>query len=205
MGSDPQSYLAAMDEIAHRRCKAQIDERDRVIVELAECLNVAIRLVRAQEHFGMISASNCMLEKRNVMPAGAKDPQADPQTPDLAKFLTEVKTTLGDYRKGINAVMKAVKELKAAPKAARAEVLVYAAFEQLCQFRKNAWDARADSTADLYEHAIQELEKQAIKIERELALIKKLDQEGYIGAADGTCTHWAETLKRAMAMIPRRS
>ncbi len=64
----------------------------------------------------------------------------------------------------------------------RAQQLTYDAFEQLTVFRKRAWDARADYTADIYEHAICELEEQAVKIERERALIKKLGEPGYIGA-----------------------
>jgi bacterioferritin (cytochrome b1) len=64
----------------------------------------------------------------------------------------------------------------------RAETSVYAAFEQLCEFRKKAFEARADYTADIYEHSIRCLEKQAVKIERERALIAKLGEPGYIGA-----------------------
>lgn len=64
----------------------------------------------------------------------------------------------------------------------RAQGLVYAALDQLDDFRKAAWDAKADYTADIYEHAIRDLEKQAIKIDRERNLIQKLGEPGYIGA-----------------------
>jgi bacterioferritin (cytochrome b1) len=61
--------------------------------------------------------------------------------------------------------------------------LVYAALEQFWGFRKHAWDVQPDATTDLYEHAIQMLEKQAYKIERELGLIKEVGGEGsYIAA-----------------------
>jgi bacterioferritin (cytochrome b1) len=64
----------------------------------------------------------------------------------------------------------------------RAETLVYAALDSLTGFRKAAWDARADYTPDVYEHAIKALEYQAVTIERERALIKKLTEAGYIGS-----------------------
>jgi bacterioferritin (cytochrome b1) len=64
----------------------------------------------------------------------------------------------------------------------RAQDLVYAAHEQLVKFRAQAWEAQADYTPDVYEHAIHDLEHQAFKIERERALIKKLGEPGYIGA-----------------------
>lgn len=65
----------------------------------------------------------------------------------------------------------------------RSQESVYAAFDQICQFRRAAWDARADGLPDLYEHAIQYLEKTGIKIDRELKLIALLgDEAGYIAA-----------------------
>lgn len=64
----------------------------------------------------------------------------------------------------------------------RAEALVYAAHDAFCDFRKSAWEAKADYTPDIYEHAIHALERQAYQIERELELIKKLTEPGYIGA-----------------------
>jgi len=60
--------------------------------------------------------------------------------------------------------------------------LVEAILEKFYAYRKAAWDALADYTPDVYEHAIQELEHQAKKIERERDLIKKLGEPGYIGA-----------------------
>jgi len=56
------------------------------------------------------------------------------------------------------------------------------AFDQCCTFRVNAWNNRADGVPDIYEHLIQDLEKQVFKIERELWLIKGLDLPGYIAA-----------------------
>jgi bacterioferritin (cytochrome b1) len=64
----------------------------------------------------------------------------------------------------------------------RAQGLVAAGLEQLVGFRKAAYEALADYTPDIYEHAIRELEKQAYKIERERSLIRKLGEPGYIGA-----------------------
>lgn len=64
----------------------------------------------------------------------------------------------------------------------RAEALVYAAHDAFCDFRKSAWDAKADYTPDIYEHSIHSLEEQAFQIERELNLLKKLTEPGYIGA-----------------------
>ena len=63
--------------------------------------------------------------------------------------------------------------------------LVQAILDQFYDYRKAAWDARADYTPDVYEHAIQELEHQAMKIERERSLIVETakPKEGpYIGA-----------------------
>lgn len=64
----------------------------------------------------------------------------------------------------------------------RAQGLVYALLDHLCTARKAAWDYKADYTPDIYEHAIKEMEGQAYRIERELALIKQLSISGYIGA-----------------------
>jgi bacterioferritin (cytochrome b1) len=64
----------------------------------------------------------------------------------------------------------------------RAGELVNAALDQFKQFRKDAWDAEADYTPDIYEHAIGCLEKQAYKIEREQELVKKLTEPAYVGA-----------------------
>jgi bacterioferritin (cytochrome b1) len=67
----------------------------------------------------------------------------------------------------------------------RASGLVYAAIEKLGEFRKAAWDAEADYTPDIYEHAICEFERQAKHIDRELALIAKLGEPGYIACRLG--------------------
>jgi bacterioferritin (cytochrome b1) len=66
--------------------------------------------------------------------------------------------------------------------------LVNAAHEELTSFRKDAWNAEADYTPDIYEHAVGELEHQAKHIARELALIAKLTEPGYISArlSDGS-------------------
>jgi bacterioferritin (cytochrome b1) len=63
--------------------------------------------------------------------------------------------------------------------------LVNAAHEALTGFRKDAWNAEADYTPDVYEHAIGELEHQAKHIARERALIQKLTEPGYIAARLG--------------------
>jgi len=57
-----------------------------------------------------------------------------------------------------------------------------AAFDQFCLFRKNSWNVRADGVPDIYEHAIQALEHQIFKIERELRLIQGMGVADYIGA-----------------------
>lgn len=62
------------------------------------------------------------------------------------------------------------------------ETSVYDALDQLIAFRTAAWDTRADSVPDLYEHVIQDLEKQAWKMERERKLIATLTEPGYIGS-----------------------
>ncbi len=59
---------------------------------------------------------------------------------------------------------------------------VYSAFGQLCQFRTEAWNTQADDIPDLYEHAIQELKSQLVKMERELKLIGELGIEEYVSA-----------------------
>lgn len=64
----------------------------------------------------------------------------------------------------------------------RDEDLVYKALDQLRTFRKAAWNVVADYTPDIYEHAIGELENQAFKIERELNLIAKLGENGYVAS-----------------------
>ena len=67
----------------------------------------------------------------------------------------------------------------------RAEELVTAAHDQFCVFRKNAYEAVADYTSDIHEHAIQDLEHILTHVERELELIKKTrdPMEGaYVGA-----------------------
>ncbi len=58
--------------------------------------------------------------------------------------------------------------------------LTYDAHEAFCGFRKTAWDTKADYTPDIYEHALKEMGHQARKIEMELALLKKLGEQGYI-------------------------
>ena len=62
----------------------------------------------------------------------------------------------------------------------RAKGLVYDGLDKFHGFRKQAWEAEADYTCDIYEHAVHMLEKQAIKIDREL---KNLGVEGYLGAS----------------------
>jgi bacterioferritin (cytochrome b1) len=57
-----------------------------------------------------------------------------------------------------------------------------AMFDAFCTFRKNSWNARADSVPDLYEHAVQDIEKWIICIERELKLIEGMGLPGYIGS-----------------------
>ena len=66
--------------------------------------------------------------------------------------------------------------------------LVNSAHETMAGFRKAAWDAEADYTPDIYEHAVGELEHQAKHIARELGLIAKLTEPGYIAArlSDGS-------------------
>lgn len=64
----------------------------------------------------------------------------------------------------------------------RASTLVYAALDQFVGFRKSAWETRADGVTDLFEHAVQELEHQAVKIEREVALIGKIGENDYIAS-----------------------
>jgi len=57
-----------------------------------------------------------------------------------------------------------------------------AAFTQFCVFRQNSWNIRADSVCDLFEHAVQFLEKVVFKLEMELRLVGLLTPAGYIGA-----------------------
>lgn len=63
--------------------------------------------------------------------------------------------------------------------------LVGEAHDALVAYRKAAWNAEADYTPDIYEHAIGELEHQAKHIARERALIQKLGEAGYVGARLG--------------------
>ena len=65
---------------------------------------------------------------------------------------------------------------------ARQEKMVYDALEAFENYRNAALEAKAGATTDDFEHAIQELEYDAIKIERERRLIAKLGEPGYIGA-----------------------
>jgi len=58
----------------------------------------------------------------------------------------------------------------------------FAIFEKLCEFRKTAWDFRADYVPDLYEHAIRDIYKEYVKLTREIALFKKLGEPNYIGS-----------------------
>jgi len=62
------------------------------------------------------------------------------------------------------------------------EDTLYGILDQLVAFRAAAWDSRADSIPDLYEHAIQDLENDVWKIERERKLIATLTEPGYIGS-----------------------
>jgi bacterioferritin (cytochrome b1) len=48
--------------------------------------------------------------------------------------------------------------------------------------RRAAWDAKADYTADIYEHAVLEFEGQLVKIRREKKLLAELGEKGYMGA-----------------------
>jgi bacterioferritin (cytochrome b1) len=63
--------------------------------------------------------------------------------------------------------------------------LVGAAHDALADFRKAAWDAEADYTPDVYEHAIGELEHQEKHILRERELIAKLGENAYIACRLG--------------------
>lgn len=56
------------------------------------------------------------------------------------------------------------------------------AHDELTNFRADSFEAEADGTTDIYEHAIQELEYQLKHIEREQRLIAKLGEPGYIGS-----------------------
>jgi bacterioferritin (cytochrome b1) len=60
--------------------------------------------------------------------------------------------------------------------------LVASALDAFMGYRKAAWDEQADYTPDLYEHAIECLEKQSVKLARDLRLLGKLTEPGYIGA-----------------------
>lgn len=82
-----------------------------------------------------------------------------------------------EYDAGTTAGSDSVEEILT-----RAGGLVYAAHDQLCEFRKRAWETKADYTPDIYEHAIHELEHQAIEIEKQLELLKTLGDAGYIGS-----------------------
>ena len=55
-------------------------------------------------------------------------------------------------------------------------------FDALCQYRKNAWNIRADGVPDVYEHAVQDVEKWIVCIERELKLIAGMGLPAYIGS-----------------------
>ena len=58
----------------------------------------------------------------------------------------------------------------------------YTAFKQLTTARSAAWTIRADSVPDLYEHAIQTVEKQIFVIEQEQKLIAGLGLKDYIAS-----------------------
>jgi hypothetical protein len=62
------------------------------------------------------------------------------------------------------------------------EKTVYDILDAFKDYRKASWDIEADYTPDIYEHAIRELEKQAVKLARERKLLEKLTEPGYIGA-----------------------
>ena len=65
--------------------------------------------------------------------------------------------------------------------------LVDKALTTFADYRSAAWEEQADYTPDLYEHAIECLEKQSVKLARELRLLAKLDEPGYIGARIEVC------------------
>ena len=64
----------------------------------------------------------------------------------------------------------------------RAQAAAQAAFDAFCNLRTESWDARADGVPDIYEHAIQALEKIVAKCEQQLALVDGLGLSGYIGS-----------------------
>jgi bacterioferritin (cytochrome b1) len=55
-------------------------------------------------------------------------------------------------------------------------------FGMLCNFRKKAWNSRADAVPDEYEHAVQDLQSQIEHMEEWLKLIAGLGPQDFIGA-----------------------
>jgi bacterioferritin (cytochrome b1) len=64
----------------------------------------------------------------------------------------------------------------------RNQKLLTDAMDQFCTARKQAWDILADDITDIFEHAIQEVKKQLVKIERELAIIAEINENNYVAA-----------------------
>ena len=64
----------------------------------------------------------------------------------------------------------------------RAEKNVSSALDQVVDFRKQSWDARADYTPDIFEHVVRDLEGQLFKIQRELKVLGSLGEPEYIAA-----------------------
>jgi hypothetical protein len=67
----------------------------------------------------------------------------------------------------------------------RAEELVTAAHDQFCEFRKATYEAKADYTSDIWEHAIQDLDHILTHVEREITLLTKTlhgAEAAYVGS-----------------------
>jgi len=90
----------------------------------------------------------------------------------LIAFDTDPSYAIGKVAGGGNVTDLLTRDLKGAQ----------SLFDALCQYRKNAWNIRADSVCDIYEHAIQDVEKWIICMERELKLIAGMGLPGYIGS-----------------------
>lgn len=60
----------------------------------------------------------------------------------------------------------------------REQVSITGLHTSVCNYRKEAWDTKADYTPDIFEHVIESLEKILIKVEQQIALIKKLSKGG---------------------------
>ena len=64
----------------------------------------------------------------------------------------------------------------------RAETLLAGGHDTFCDFRKASWDAKADYTPDIYEHAIGDFQDALVQVETEIHLVGSLGVPGYIGA-----------------------